>query len=277
MCTVVILRRPGHPWPILLAANRDEMAERPWRPPARHWPARAEVIAGIDELAGGTWLGINDSGLIAGLLNRRDSLGPDPRLRSRGELVLEALDHADADLAAEALAGVDGGAYRAFNMVIADNRDAFWLRSLGGDSGGKVEAFEIPEGLSMITSLDLNDPASPRIQAYLPRFAQAAVPDPGSDDWAAWEALMADRGATSGQGSGQGGPAKDPKPARDGTRGQSGGEEPGRGMAVAIDRGYGTLSGSLIALPAIALGGIRPKWRFAAGLPGRAPYEAVEF
>ena len=29
MCTLVILRRPGHRWPLIIAANRDEMADRP--------------------------------------------------------------------------------------------------------------------------------------------------------------------------------------------------------------------------------------------------------
>ena len=38
MCTLVILRRPGHDWPLVLAANRDEMTGRPWRAPDRHWP-----------------------------------------------------------------------------------------------------------------------------------------------------------------------------------------------------------------------------------------------
>ncbi|HSF93453.1 MAG TPA: NRDE family protein, partial [Thermohalobaculum sp.] len=122
MCTVVILRRPDHAWPIILGANRDEMAARPWKPPGRHWPDRPNVRAGIDELAGGTWLGLNDEGVVAGILNRRESLGPDERLRTRGELVLEALDHADAVDAVAALADLDGRSYRSFNMVVADNR-----------------------------------------------------------------------------------------------------------------------------------------------------------
>ena len=107
MCTVVFLRRPDHRWPLIVAANRDELASRPWRPPARHWPDRRHVTAGIDELAGGTWLGMNDDGLVAGVLNRKNSLGPDAQLRSRGELPLEALDHADAVAAAAALAHID--------------------------------------------------------------------------------------------------------------------------------------------------------------------------
>ncbi|MGE3933860.1 MAG: NRDE family protein [Rhodospirillaceae bacterium] len=251
MCTVVVLRRPDHAWPLLLAANRDEMAGRPWLPPARHWPDRHDVIAGIDQLAGGTWLGLNDTGVVAGLLNRKDSLGPDPRLRTRGELVLEALDHADAVAAAHALTGLDGRSYRSFNMVIADNRDAFWLRSLGEAGGGKVEAKELPPGLSMLTSRDLDDPDSPRIRLYRPRFEAAAAPDPDRGDWSAWEALLAHQEYLPGEG-------------------------PGEAMTVITDRGFGTLSSSLIALPAIEAVGTKPIWRFAAGRPGEAAYEPVE-
>ena len=73
-------------------------------PPGRHWPDRPQVRGGLDSLAGGTWLGVNDDGLVAAVLNRRGTLGPEPGKRSRGELVLEALDHAEAYDAAEALA-----------------------------------------------------------------------------------------------------------------------------------------------------------------------------
>ena len=128
MCTLVILRRPGHDWPVLIAANRDEMIDRSWLPPGRHWPDRAQVTAGQDELAGGTWLGVNDDGLAAGILNRTGALGPAAGKRSRGELVLDALDHADAAASACALADIDGEAYRPFNLVVADSDEAFWLR-----------------------------------------------------------------------------------------------------------------------------------------------------
>lgn len=92
MCTLVILRRPGHDWPVLLAANRDEMAGRPWEPPGRHWPDRDEVVGGIDLESGGSWLARNDHGVVAAILNRAGSLGPAPGKRTRGELVLDALD-----------------------------------------------------------------------------------------------------------------------------------------------------------------------------------------
>ena len=110
MCTLVMLFRPGHEWPLLIAANRDEMLDRTWSAPARHWPDRPEVVAGRDELAGGSWLGVNDDGVVAGILNRMGSLGPGDGKRTRGELVLEALDHSDAAAAAEARPRTGAGA-----------------------------------------------------------------------------------------------------------------------------------------------------------------------
>ena len=38
MCTLVILRRPGHDWPVVIAANRDEMIDRPWLTPGATGP-----------------------------------------------------------------------------------------------------------------------------------------------------------------------------------------------------------------------------------------------
>jgi hypothetical protein len=246
MCSVIILSRPEHDWPIIIAANRDEMHERPWDPPARHWSDRPEVVAGRDVLAGGSWLGINDFGLVAGILNRRNTLGPQPGKRSRGELVLEALDHADAVMAAEALSHLDGRAYRPFNMVVADNRDAFWLRA---DGTARVQAHPIPAGLHMLTALELDDPASPRIAAFHPRFRTAATPAPEAGDWAAWQALLADPG---------GGTAGEEMPA----------------MCFLRPDGFGMVSGSLIALPAIG-SEAKPHWLFAAGRPDQTAFMPV--
>lgn len=251
MCSVVILWRPGHAWPLILGANRDEMAGRPWEPPARHWPDRANVVAGLDRLAGGSWLGLNDEGVVACIMNRVNTLGPQAGLRSRGELVLEALDHADGAAAAQALKDLDPGAYRAFNMVVADNRDAFWLRNLG-HANGWIDCWELPPGLSMITAHDRNDTVgSGRQRRHLPRFESAPAPDPESGDWRAWESLL---------GSSETDPGGAPTDA----------------MAFATADGFGTLSSSLVALPAIGRQR-RPVWRFAAGHPNHYPFEDVGF
>jgi len=237
MCTVVFLRRPDHQWPLILGANRDEMDGRPWLPPGRHWPDWPDIVAGMDQLAGGSWLGINDTGVVAGVLNRKDSLGPDPDLRTRGELVLEALDHADAVDAAKALAKLSPGAWRSFNLFIADNRDAYWLRSLGPGSD-RVQLMQIPEGISILTSWDLNAPASARTRHFSPQFQAAAAPDPEAADWAAWEELMMSRTFEAGSG-------------------------PSEAMRVTSDRGFGTLSSSLIALETPSVTNLRKIWRFS--------------
>jgi uncharacterized protein with NRDE domain len=248
MCTVVILRRPNHEWPLILGANRDEMANRPWQSPGRHWPDRPDVVAGLDELAGGSWLGVNDVGVVAAIMNREGTLGPTSDKRSRGEVVLEALDHAEAADAARALKGLDGTAYRPFNLIIADNHDAFWLRAA---SDGPITIKQVPTGYSMITARDLNDISHTRIKAYLPRFKAAAAPEPGDNDWTDWEALMAATETT---------PEAGPRGA----------------MSFATTDGYGTRSGSLIALPAPGVA-TRPIWRFCSGQPGTVPYQDVDF
>jgi hypothetical protein len=248
MCTVIILRRPGHAWPVLIAANRDEMTGRPWRPPARHWPDRPDVVAGLDELAGGSWLGLNDHGVVACILNRHGTLGPAPGKRSRGELVLDALDHADAAEAARAFEALAPEAYRPFNMLIADSRDAFWLAHR--DAGSAVELTPIPAGVSMLTAHDLNDRAgSPRTARYLDRFRAAPAPNPETGDWDVWAMLMASSDHAAGAG-------------------------PGGAMNVAGPDGFGTSSSALIALP--APGGGPPVFRFAAGPPDRVSYAAIE-
>ena len=259
MCTLVILRRPGHPWPLILAANRDEMLDRPWLPPGRHWPDRPEMVAGKDEIAGGSWLGLNDHGMVAGVLNRMDSLGPEPGKGSRGELVLEALDHADASAAANYLSRLDPTAYRSFNLVIADSRDAFWLRNLGAAARGRnapgIEAFEIPAGTSMITARDRNDPASARVQACLPRFEAAEPPEPKAGRWNSWARLMK-------------------------ARRPPGSEDPCAAMTIVTSRGFGTVSSSLIALPGppktLRERPNRPVWQFAPGRPDQTRYKKVE-
>ncbi|HVA13812.1 MAG TPA: NRDE family protein [Stellaceae bacterium] len=247
MCTFVILRRPGHDWPVLIGANRDEMIDRPWEPPGRHWPDRPDVIAGRDVLAGGSWLGINDHGVVAGILNRHGSLGPAPGQRSRGELVLEALDHADSQAAAKALAQIEPAAYRTFNLIVADNRDAFWLRHADPTGTLPIAVTALTPGLHMIAACDLDDDDLPRLKHYRPLFAAAAPPDPARDDWSAWEKLLTDGELAPGA-------------------------EAQSVMRFDTGSGFATVSSSLIALPSAEHSEWKPRFRFAAWQPKPAPW-----
>ncbi len=246
MCSVILSRRPDHPWPLLLAGNRDEMEGRPWRAPAHHWPLAPDVTGGYDELAEGSWLALNGHGVVATILNRMGSLGPAKGKRSRGELVIEALDHADAASAAEAMAYLEASAYRPFNLIIADNRDAFWLRA----DGKTIRTTPLPEGVSMLTAGDLNDPADPRIAAFLPRFREAARPDPETGDWSSWQSLLSSR-------------------VPEGFRDRE------AGLTFQLENGFGTRSSTMIALPSMERSGVEPIFLFAAGPPDQNAFVPV--
>jgi hypothetical protein len=234
MCTVIILRRPEHCWPVVVAANRDELMDRAWEMPAAYWAEHPGVIAGRDRSAGGTWMGMNANGMVAAVLNRQGSLGPAIGKRSRGELPLLALSESSPAAAAAALTRLDAGAWRGFNLVVADRASAFFVRGLGH---GHPQAQPLPDGLSMVTAHDPNDLDSPRVARHLPRFAAARAPEPG--DWGDWPALLADRAGDAGQ------------------------------QLNVTPRGlFATVCSSLVALPARG----QPIWLFAPGPPHHAAF-----
>lgn len=251
MCTITLLRRPNDAWPLLLAANRDELSDRPWLPPARHWLDREDITAGQDQLAGGTWLAMNDRGMVAGVLNRPGTLGPAINKRTRGELPLEALDHESAEASMKALKHLDPRAYRPFNLVVADAENAYWLAAREGENTIHVEA--ISEGLSMLTAHDLNDTQkSSRIRHYLPKFQAADAPKPGNGDWSAWQILLASRETAQNSG-------------------------PEGAMNIQIDGGFGTCSSSLIALARPQNPPCPPVWRFCHGAPDTERWTDIAF
>jgi uncharacterized protein with NRDE domain len=232
MCTVVMLHRPGHAWPLVLAAIRDERMARAWDPPGAHWPDRPGVVGGRDRLAGGTWMA-SDGQRVACVLNRLGTLGSQPGRRSRGVLPLAAL--ADEAIAAEAFA--------AFNLVCAGRAGGWILES----EAGRLARRAIPEGVSMLTAHGLDSGESPRARLHLPRFRAAPAPDPAAGDWSSWLDLLASTEAEPGAG-------------------------PRGGMTITPDNGYGTVSGSLFAVPDRG----PPVWLFAAGPPGGAPFRPIE-
>jgi hypothetical protein len=237
VCTVVVLSRPGHPWPVVLAANRDERLDRAWDAPGAYWPEHPDVVGGRDRSAGGTWMALSRRGVVAAVLNRPGTLGPAAGKRSRGELPLLAVSEPTAAAGAQAIGRLDGGLWRGFNLVIADAAGALFVR---GDGHGQPEVQALAPGLHIVTAHDPNDPESPRIARHLPRFRAAEGPEPG--DWKTWPALLADR-----LGDGQNQLNIDPR------------------------GGFGTVCSSLVALPAEGA----PTWLFAAGRPDEAPFEPV--
>jgi hypothetical protein len=100
MCSVVLAAHVVAGYPLVVVANRDEQLDRASSPPLA-WSGDGGVVGGgtiesapfvapRDDVAGGTWLGVNRAGVFVGITNRY--LGPQDATRaSRGRLVADAL------------------------------------------------------------------------------------------------------------------------------------------------------------------------------------------
>ena len=173
MCTLAIYFKVFPDYPVVIAANRDEFLARPALPPT-NLLEHPHVVGGKDLLANGTWLGMNQYGLVAGLLNRsRASYGdPNPALRSRGLLCLDALRCRTAAEAAAFVRSQRGADYNGFNLLVASREEAF----VAYNRGGGIELENLAAGMHLLTNLDLDDFECPRISRAHDRFASLCPP-----------------------------------------------------------------------------------------------------
>lgn len=118
MCIAYLGIRAHPDWPLFIAANRDEFHARPTKP-AAPWPDHPEILAGIDELAGGTWLGVTRQGRFALLTNYRD-MQHDPQALSRGNLVADYLKGQESSKAYAEKVATAGMQYNGFNLIVGD-------------------------------------------------------------------------------------------------------------------------------------------------------------
>ena len=112
-------------FPLIVAANRDEHYDRPSAAPALS-DGTPKMIAGKDLRAGGTWLGVNEHGLLAGILNRRvdERAHPAVATRSRGLLCMDLLKFASSAAASEFI-GEHRIQYNPFSALFADKDEAY--------------------------------------------------------------------------------------------------------------------------------------------------------
>jgi uncharacterized protein with NRDE domain len=240
MCTVLVLLRPGERWPLLVASNRDERLDRAFDPPGRWWPDAPGIVAWRDRASGGSWLGANDRGVVATLVNAMDELGPLAGKSSRGEIVVDALRRPDAASAVAAVQQLGGERYRGFTMLVAD-RAKSWIVT---NADGAIRAEILSPGHHMLTPEGCDAPGSRRYAAHGAEFRAAAVPDPERDDWSQWIALLQREDAA----------------------------DPHQSMTVVTDLGFGTVASTLIAVPAAGT----PILHYADGPPTRAAFRPVD-
>ncbi len=168
MCTVVVLRETVPGMPLVVAANRDELYDRPTDGPRRDGDV---IVSGVDRLAGGTWMGATAQGLVVALTNQRTWQSPDPTRRSRGQIVLTALATGTREGVRAHVSSLDPDAYNGFHLVFGDATgcEVAYVRP-----GEPIELALLPPGVTVIANDRIGSPEFPRADRAAAEVAPVA-------------------------------------------------------------------------------------------------------
>lgn len=169
MCLVFVAFQVNDDYPAMLGANREESRSRPSTSPVccGNSPRRC-VIAGADHGPEGTfphmgtWLGVNEQGLVVAVTNRRDGeLRWEQQTRSRGLLVVSALGcDGPAQAAQRVQSELAGGGFGGCDLLIAGRESAFAIEAPGVS---RILRKPLTAGIHAVTNLDFNDRTDPRV------------------------------------------------------------------------------------------------------------------
>jgi uncharacterized protein with NRDE domain len=158
MCVFSVAYRVFPDCPIFVLTNRDESTERPTLSPRIFESTRldgARWFGGADARAAGTWLGVNEEGLLVAVTNRKTAAVPE-NPRSRGLLCRDFLEDATAQ---HVFGELTWGSYAGFNLI-----------HLATDSGDVIEHTDhslvrtLKPGVHTIGNGDLDAADDPRVQ-----------------------------------------------------------------------------------------------------------------
>ncbi|MFK8029159.1 MAG: NRDE family protein [Gammaproteobacteria bacterium] len=164
MCLIAFAWQASAEFPFALVANRDEFHARPTE--GLGWWADADIAAGRDLQAGGTWLGINKNGRIAAVTNVREGHVEQTASLSRGLLVTHALNSADPLDAIEEQLGEMGRETAGFNILFGDlfgsSHELRYLTNRGRNGDGQTGRFQlashpIKSGVYALSNAGLGD------------------------------------------------------------------------------------------------------------------------
>jgi len=161
MCLLALFFRVVEDAAVVVGANREEYYQRGGEPP-RLLSGPIRAVAGVDPVASGTWLGVNENGVLAAVTNR-SNLGVRPQPRSRGLLVREMLGCASAEAAMDhALHSLQQHPYAGANFLCADASRAVVL-----EAGERLRIRPLQPGIHVLTNGDVDDPNDSRVKYAL--------------------------------------------------------------------------------------------------------------
>jgi uncharacterized protein with NRDE domain len=171
MCLLVLAWKIDPLFPLVVGANRDERFDRPALSFTVLRESNPRLLGGRDELAGGTWLAINEHGVVAGLTNTPSPGGPDPSRRSRGELPLVLAGHTTAASGVERfIQQVRPDEYNPAWMLVGDRESLFYLELASGET---PRVRELAAGTYILENAPL-DATSPKVD-YVRSLVRSAA------------------------------------------------------------------------------------------------------
>jgi uncharacterized protein with NRDE domain len=175
VCWITVLFHVHRDYPLIVAANREESRSRLSQPPLQ-WPGSPAIWAGRDARHGGTWLGVNDAGLLAAVTNRPED-EVDRARPSRGLLCLETL-RCDSPQSARAFFVNELAArrYNPCNLLCVNHREG-WV----GTWQGVIR--DLTPGLHVLSNYgDLDDDRLPVVRTARARIETMDLTSPRLDE-----------------------------------------------------------------------------------------------
>jgi uncharacterized protein with NRDE domain len=189
MCLLLLAWQAHARYRLVVAANRDEYHQRPAAPLAK-WPPPAQLLAGRDLRAHGTWLGLDRERRFGVVTNFRELQRTHPGAPSRGALIPRYLGEGARGerSAAGFFAALEPHAheYSGFNLLLTD-ADSLWY----GSNRATPFARALPPGVYGLANelLDTPWPKLQRVRAGFEAWLRAVAPATPAQLFA----LLADR------------------------------------------------------------------------------------
>jgi uncharacterized protein with NRDE domain len=125
MCVLLLSLGQHRKYPLVVAANRDELLARPTQA-AGFWQDAPQLLAGRDLSQGGTWLGITRDGRFAALTNFRDPPAKRPDRPSRGYLISAFLQGSDTPSAYVTGLAARAHEYNGFSLIVGHGGEFYY-------------------------------------------------------------------------------------------------------------------------------------------------------